>query len=137
MSAWNSSANWQRIKQSASGTRVMAQFQMLETAYQLERYEQVVVQGEAFLADFPNSVYESSVYYNMGWSSFQLERYTEAIGYYEQVLFLSPRGLNSDRALLQIAECQQRPGELFGGNCQLRSPDQPLRFCPDVRATAD
>ena len=91
-------------------TRVMAQFQMLETAYQLERYEQVVKQGEAFVSDFPNSVYESSVYYNMGWSSFQLERYVEAIGYLEQVLFLSPRGLNSDRALLQIAECQQRLG---------------------------
>ena len=92
-------------------TRVMAQFQMLETAYQLKRYDRVVMQGQAFLRDFPNSVYEASVYYNMGWSSFQLERYTEAIGYFEQVLFLSPRGLNSDRALLQIAECHQRLGD--------------------------
>lgn len=89
-------------------TRVMAEFQMLETAYQLKRYTQVVEQGQAFLEAFPNSVYESSVNYNMGWSSFELERYPEAIEYYEQVLFLSPRGSNSDRALLQIAECSRR-----------------------------
>jgi len=91
-------------------TRVMAQFQMLETAYQLKRHSQVVEEGQAFLKAFPNSVYESSVNYNMGWSSFELEKYEAAIGYYEQVLFLSPRGSNSDRALLQMAECHRRLG---------------------------
>ncbi|MBT7861218.1 MAG: tetratricopeptide repeat protein [Gemmatimonadetes bacterium] len=91
-------------------TRVMAQFQMLETAYQLKRYKQVVEQGQAFLGTFPNSVYESSVNYNMAWSSFELEQYPEAIGYYEQVLFLSPRGSNSDRALVQMAACYRRLG---------------------------
>jgi TolA-binding protein len=92
-------------------TRVMAQFQMLETAYQLKRHKQVVEQGQVFLGAFPNSVYESSVNYNMGWSSFELELYPEAIEYYEQVLFLSPRGSNSDRSLLQIAECHRRLGD--------------------------
>lgn len=91
-------------------TRVMAQFQMLETAYQLKRHDQVVEQGQVFLETFPNSVYESSVNYNMAWSSFELEHYREAIDYYEQVLFLSPRGSNSDRALLQLAECHRRLG---------------------------
>ena len=91
-------------------TRVMAQFQMLETAYQLKRYKQVVEQGQAFLVTFPNSVYESSVNYNMAWSSFELGQYQQAIGYYEQVLFLSPRGSNSDRALVQMAACYRRLG---------------------------
>ena len=95
-------------------TRVMAQFQMLETSYQLKRHQQVIEQGQVFLETYPNSVYESSVNYNMGWSSFELELYPEATGYYEQVMFLSPRGSNSDRALMQIAECHRRLGDFEG-----------------------
>ena len=92
-------------------TRVMAQYQMLETSYQLKRYEQVLEQGKTLLQNFPNSVYETSAYYNMGWSNFELERYTDAIENYKQVLFLSPRGSHSDRSLLQMAECHSRLGQ--------------------------
>ena len=89
-------------------TRVMAQFQMLETGFQLKEYEQVIQEGEKLLRNFPNSIYEPASYYDIAWSYFELEEYQKAIENFEQVLILAPRGSNSDRALFQITECYDR-----------------------------
>lgn len=85
-------------------TRVMAQFQTLETNYKLKRYEQVIDEGERLLQRFPNSVYETAAYYNIGWSYYELEQYEQAIDYFKEVITLSPRGSHSDRSYFQIAE---------------------------------
>ena len=85
-------------------TRVMAQFQTLETNYKLKEYEQVINEGERLLQRFPNSVYETAAYYNIGWSLFELEQYEKAIENFKQVITLSPRGSHSDRSYFQIAE---------------------------------
>ena len=85
-------------------TRVMAQFQTLETNYKLKRYDHVIKEGERLLEAFPNSVYETAAYYNIGWSYFELKDYEQAIGNFKQVITLSPRGSHSDRSYFQIAE---------------------------------
>lgn len=85
-------------------TRVMAQYQMIQTSYQLMDYQQVIEEGDALLKNFPHSLYEASVYYDRAWSHFELGRYEEAIESFEQVLILAPRGSNADRSLFQIAE---------------------------------
>ncbi len=85
-------------------TRVMAQFQTLETNYKLKRYDHVIKEGERLLQAFPNSVYETAAYYNIGWSYFELEQYGQAIDNFKQVITLSPRGSHADRSYFQIAE---------------------------------
>ncbi len=85
-------------------TRVMAQYQILETSYQLKDYQQTIREGMKLLQDFPNSVYEASTYYDIGWSYYELKEYQKAIENFEQVLILAPRGSNADRSLFQIAE---------------------------------
>ena len=85
-------------------TRVMAQYQMIQTGYQLQSYAQVIQEGKALLENFPHSLYEAATYYDIAWSHFQLEQYQEAIESFEQVLILAPRGSNADRSLFQIAE---------------------------------
>ena len=92
-------------------TRVMAQYQMIQTSYQLEDYEQVIEEGDALLHSFPHSLYEASVHYDRAWSYFELERYAEAIASFEQVLVLAPRGSNADRSLFQIAESYDKLGQ--------------------------
>lgn len=99
-------------------TRVMAQYQILETNYQLKNYEQTIQEGQKLLHDFPNSVYEASTYYDIGWSYFELKDYSKAIENFEQVLILAPRGSNADRALFQIAES-------YG---ELKEYDQALQY---------
>ncbi|MEE2659872.1 MAG: tetratricopeptide repeat protein [Candidatus Latescibacterota bacterium] len=89
-------------------TRVMAQYQTLETSFQLKKYDQVIEEGQTLLRDFPNSVYETVTFYDIAWSYFELGKNREAIEHYEQVLLLSPSGSHSDRSLLQIAECYDR-----------------------------
>ena len=91
-------------------TRVMAQYQMTQTSYQLKDYEQVIEEGDALLENFPHSLYEASVYYDKAWSYFELEQYGEAIESFEQVLILAPRGSNADRSLFQIAESYDKLG---------------------------
>ena len=85
-------------------TRVMAQFQTLETNYKLKQYEQVIVEGERLLERFPNSVYETAAHYNIGWSYYELEQFEQAINNFKQVITLSPRGSHADRSYFQIAE---------------------------------
>ncbi len=85
-------------------TRVMAQYQMIQTSYQLKEYGQVIEEGNELLQNFPHSLYEASVHYDRAWSYFELERYEEAIASFKQVLILAPRGSNADRSLFQIAE---------------------------------
>lgn len=85
-------------------TRVMAQYQILETSYQLKDYRQTIAEGGRLLETFPNSVYEASAYYNIAWSYYELKEYESAIKNFEQVLLLAPRGSNADRSLFQIAE---------------------------------
>ncbi len=85
-------------------TRVMAQYQILETSYQLKDYRQTIEEGNRLLQAFPNSVYEASTYYNIAWSFYELKEYESAIKNFEQVLLLAPRGSNADRSLFQIAE---------------------------------
>ena len=92
-------------------TRVMAQYQMIQTSYQLKEYEQVIEQGDALLHSFPHSLYEASVHYDRAWSYFELERYEEAIASFKQVLILAPRGSNADRSLFQIAESYDKLGQ--------------------------
>ncbi len=92
-------------------TRVMAQYQMIQTSYQLKEYEKVVEQGDALLHSFPHSLYEASVHYDRAWSYFELERYEEAIASFKQVLILAPRGSNADRSLFQIAESYDELGQ--------------------------
>ena len=92
-------------------TRVMAQYQMIQTSYQLKDYEQVIQQGEALLQNFPHSLYEAATYYDMAWSYFELEQYQEAIERFGQVLILAPRGSNADRSLFQIAESYAHLGQ--------------------------
>jgi tetratricopeptide (TPR) repeat protein len=85
-------------------TRVMAQYQILETSYQLKDYHLTIEEGNRLLKTFPNSVYEASTYYNIAWSYYELKEYEKAIENFEQVLLLAPRGSNADRSLFQIAE---------------------------------
>ncbi|MBM3280605.1 MAG: tetratricopeptide repeat protein [Candidatus Handelsmanbacteria bacterium] len=85
-------------------TRVMAQYQILETSYQLKDYRQTIEEGGRLLQTFPNSVYEASTYYNIAWSYYELKEYESAIKNFEQVLLLAPRGSNADRSLFQISE---------------------------------
>ena len=92
-------------------TRVMAQYQMIQTSYQLKEYEQVIEQGDALLRGFPHSLYEASVHYDRAWSYFELERYEAAIASFKQVLTLAPRGSNADRSLFQIAESYDKLGQ--------------------------
>ena len=92
-------------------TRVMAQYQMIQTSYQLKEYEQVIEQGAALLHSFPHSLYEASVHYDRAWSYYELERYEEAIASFKQVLILAPRGSNADRSLFQIAESYDKLGQ--------------------------
>ena len=92
-------------------TRVMAQYQMIQTSYQLKEYEQVIEQGDALLHSFPHSLYEASVHYDRAWSYFELESYEEAIASFKQVLILAPRGSNADRSLFQIAESYDKLGQ--------------------------
>ncbi|HJP29733.1 MAG TPA: tetratricopeptide repeat protein [Candidatus Latescibacteria bacterium] len=92
-------------------TRVMAQYQMIQTSYQLKSYEQVIEEGNALLETFPHSVYEAATYYDMAWSNFELEDFDRAIADFEQVLTLAPRGSNADRSLFQIAESYGRLGQ--------------------------
>ncbi len=99
-------------------TRVMAQFQTLETNYKLKQYEQVVTEGERLLQHFPNSVYETAAYYNIGWSYYELGQYERAIEYFKQVITLSPRGSHSDRSYFQIAESYD----------ELKQYDQSLKY---------
>ena len=89
-------------------TRVMAQYQMIQTSYQLKDYKQVIEEGDALLENFPHSLYEASVYYDKAWSYFELERYEEAVESFEQVLILAPRGSNADRSLFQISESYEK-----------------------------
>lgn len=92
-------------------TRVMAQYQMIQTSYQLKDYEQVIEEGDALLRRFPHSLYEASVHYDRAWSYFELARYDEAIASFKQVLVLAPRGSNADRSLFQIAESYDKLGQ--------------------------
>lgn len=92
-------------------TRVMAQYQMIQTSYQLKEYEQVVEEGDELLRRFPHSLYEASVHYDRAWSYFELESYEEAIASFKQVLILAPRGSNADRSLFQIAESYDKLGQ--------------------------
>ncbi len=92
-------------------TRVMAQYQMIQTSYQLKDYEQVIEEGDALLHSFPHSLYEASVHYDRAWSYFELARYEEAIASFKQVLVLAPRGSNADRSLFQIAESYDQLGQ--------------------------
>ncbi|HIG54867.1 MAG TPA: tetratricopeptide repeat protein [Candidatus Handelsmanbacteria bacterium] len=89
-------------------TRVMAQYQMIQTSYQLKDYGQVIEEGDALLENFPHSLYEASVFYDKAWSYFELEEYEEAIKSFEQVLILAPRGSNADRSLFQISESYEK-----------------------------
>ncbi len=92
-------------------TRVMAQYQMIQTSYQLKEYEQVIEEGNQLLHNFSHSLYEASVHYDRAWSYFELERYDEAIASFKQVLILAPRGSNADRSLFQIAESYDKLGQ--------------------------
>ena len=92
-------------------TRVMAQYQMIQTSYQLKEYDQVIEGGDALLHSFPHSLYEASVHYDRAWSYYELERYEEAIASFKQVLVLAPRGSNADRSLFQIAESYDKLGQ--------------------------
>jgi tetratricopeptide (TPR) repeat protein len=85
-------------------TRVMAQYQILETSYHLKDYRLTIEEGNRLLQTFPNSVYEASTYYNIAWSYYELKEYQSAIQNFEQVLILAPRGSNADRSLFQVAE---------------------------------
>ncbi|NKB68674.1 MAG: tetratricopeptide repeat protein [Candidatus Latescibacteria bacterium] len=89
-------------------TRVMAQYQTIQTSYQLKEYQQVIDEGRALLGDFPHSLYEAATHYDIAWSNFELEQYEQAIESFEQVLLLAPRGSNADRSLFQIAESYDR-----------------------------
>jgi tetratricopeptide (TPR) repeat protein len=92
-------------------TRVMAQYQMIQTSYQLQNYEQVIEAGKSLLETFPHSLYEAATYYDLSWSYFELEQYEDAIEGFQQVLTLAPRGSNADRSLFQIAECYSHLGQ--------------------------
>ena len=85
-------------------TRVMAQYQILETNYELEDYDQVVIEANKLINDFPNSVYETAAYYDLGWANYERGNYGDAIENFQAVLTLAPRGSRSDRALFQVAE---------------------------------
>ncbi len=85
-------------------TRVMAQFQTLETNYKLKQFDSVIEEGERLLEQFPNSVYETAAYYNIGWSYYELGQYGNAIDNFKEVITLSPRGSHADRSYFQIAE---------------------------------
>lgn len=89
-------------------TRVMAQYQMLQTNYQLKQYQQVIDQGRKLLDDFPNSGYEAATNYDIGWSQFELKQDREAIASFMQVLILSPSGWRSDNAFFQIGASYDR-----------------------------
>jgi tetratricopeptide (TPR) repeat protein len=89
-------------------TRVMAQFQTLETNYKLKQYDQVIEEGSKLLQQFPNSVYETAAMYNIGWSHFELGNYTSAIDNFNQVITLSPRGSHADRSYFQIADSYEK-----------------------------
>ncbi|MEE3234444.1 MAG: tetratricopeptide repeat protein [Candidatus Latescibacterota bacterium] len=89
-------------------TRVMAQFQTLETNYKLKQYQEVIEEGSKLLEQFPNSVYETAAMYNIGWSFFELGSYDSAIDNFEQVITLSPRGSHADRSYFQIAESYEK-----------------------------
>ena len=89
-------------------TRVMAQFQTLETNYKLKQYDQVIEEGSKLLEQFPNSVYETAAMYNIGWSHFELGNYTSAIDNFNQVITLSPRGSHADRSYFQIADSYEK-----------------------------
>ena len=91
-------------------TRVMAQYQMLETNYALKLFEKVIEEGKLMLNSFPNSVYEIAVHYDIGWSHFELGSYSGAIDSFNEVLVLAPHGSRSDRALYQIAESRDKLG---------------------------
>ena len=92
-------------------TRVMAQYQMIQTSYQLKDYERVIEEGDELLRRFPHSLYEASVHYDRAWSYYELERYEEAIASFKQVLVLAPRGSNADRSLFQIAKSYDELGQ--------------------------
>ncbi len=92
-------------------TRAMAQYQMVQTNYQLKRYEQAIQEAQKLIDEYPNSVYETAAYYDIAWSHFELEQYRPAIKNFREVLILSPTGSRSDRALLQIGDCYDRLGE--------------------------
>lgn len=92
-------------------TRVMAQYQMIQTSYQLKSYEQVIDDGSALLETFPHSVYEAATYYDMAWSNFELGEFEKAVADFGQVLTLAPRGSNADRSLFQIAESYNSLGQ--------------------------
>ena len=85
-------------------TRVMAQYQILETNYELEDFDQVIIEANNLIENFPNSLYETAAYYDLGWANYEQANYREAIENFEEVLTLAPRGSRSDRALFQIAE---------------------------------
>ena len=92
-------------------TRVMAQYRMAQTSYELKNYEQVIQEGEALLRNFPHNVYEASTYYDIAWSYFELQQYQKAIENFEQVLILAPRGTNADRSYFQIATSYEHMGQ--------------------------
>jgi tetratricopeptide (TPR) repeat protein len=89
-------------------TRVMAQYQIVETSYELEDYKDVIESGRELLNQFPNSLYESTIYYDIGWAYLNLGEYEKAIENLKQVLTLSPTGQRSDRAMFQIGEAYGR-----------------------------
>ena len=92
-------------------TRAMAQYQMVQTNYQLKRFEQAIHEAQALIDEYPNSVYETAAYYDIAWSYFELEQFRSAIENFREVLILSPSGSRSDRALLQIGDSYDRLGE--------------------------
>jgi len=91
-------------------TRVMAQYQIVQTSYQLREHERVIDEARELIRRFPNSVYETAAYYDIAWSHFELEQYEQAVESFEVVLTLSPTGARSDRALFQMAECYDKLG---------------------------
>ena len=92
-------------------TRAMAQYQMVQTNYQLKRFEQAIHEAQTLIDEYPNSVYETAAYYDIAWSYFELEQFRSAIENFREVLILSPSGSRSDRALLQIGDSFDRLGE--------------------------
>lgn len=88
--------------------RSLSQYQIIQTAYDAEKYDQVIAQADTLIEQFPNSNYVEQAYYNKGWAYYQLQDYPGAVNAFQELIQKYPDGKYTVRALMKQAQAYEK-----------------------------
>ncbi|MCF7801513.1 MAG: tetratricopeptide repeat protein [Candidatus Marinimicrobia bacterium] len=88
--------------------RALAQYQIIQSAYAADDYDEVIAQADTLIERFPNSNYVEQAHYNKGWAYYQLQDYPGAVNAFRDLIHIYSDGKYTVRALMKQAQAYEQ-----------------------------